>query len=54
MNSLFKSQMHERPTYETLVKDTTPKPKDGIAGPDRSASILKRTQQLTRYDDAEF
>ena len=54
MSKLFKAQMHERPTYETLVKYTILEPKDKIALPDRSATILRRTQQLSRYDDAEF
>ena len=51
---LNKAQMHQRPTYETLVKDTILEPKDKIALPDRAATILRKTQQLTRYDDAEF
>jgi hypothetical protein len=51
---LNKAQMHKRPTYETLVKDTILEPKDRIALPDREATILRKTQQLTRYDDAEF
>ena len=46
--------MHQRPTYETLVEDTILEPKDKIALPDRAATILRKTQQLTRYDDAEF
>ena len=54
MTKLMKSQMHRRPTYETLVKDTILEPKDKIALPDRDASILRRMQQLTKYDDAEF
>ena len=51
---LNKAQMHQRPTYETLVKDTILEPKDKIALPDRAATILRKTQELTRYDDAEF
>ena len=51
---LNKAQMHQRPTYETLVKDTILEPKDKIALPDRQATILRKTQQLSRYDDAEF
>ena len=51
---LNKAQMHQRPTYETLVKDKILEPKDKIALPDRAATILRKTQQLTRYDDAEF
>ena len=52
--NLNKAQMHKRPTYETLVKDTILEPKDKIALPDRAATILTKTKQLTRYDDAEF
>ena len=51
---LNKAQMHQRPTYETLVKDTILEPKDKIALPDRTATILRKPQQLSRYDDAEF
>ena len=54
MTKLVKSQLHQRPTYETLVKDTILEPKYEIALPDRIASILRRTQQLSRYDDHEF
>ena len=51
---LNKAQMHPRPTYETLVKDKILEPKDKIALPDRAATIIRKTQQLSRYDDAEF
>ena len=51
---LNKAQMHQRPTYETLVKDEILEPKDKIALPDRTATILRKTQQLSRDDDAEF
>ena len=54
MSKLNKAQMHQRPTYETLVKDTILEPKDKIALPDRTATILRKTQQLSRYDDSEF
>ena len=54
MTKLVKSQLHQRPTYETLVRDSILEPKDKIALPDREASILIRTQQLSRYDDVEF
>ena len=54
MSKLNKAQMHKRPTYETLVKDTILEPKDKIALPDRTATILRKTQQLSRYDDSEF
>ena len=54
MSKLNKAQMHQRPTYETLVRDTILEPKDKIALPDRTATILRKTQQLSRYDDSEF
>ena len=54
MTKLLKTQMHQRPTYETLVRDTILEPKDKIALPDRTATILRKTQQLSRYDDSEF
>ena len=54
MSKLSKAQMHQRPTYETLVRDTILEPKDKIALPDREATILRKTQQLSRYDDSEF
>ena len=54
MTKLLKTQLHQRPTYETLVKDTILEPKDKIALPDRQATILRKTQQLSRYDDSEF
>ncbi len=46
--------MHESTTYETFVKGIILEPKDRIAVPDSLASILRRTHQLIRYDDAEF
>ena len=54
MTKLLKAQLHQRPTYETLVKDSILEPKDKIALPDRQATILRNTQQLSRYDGAEF
>ena len=54
MSKLLKAQLKQRPTYESLVKDTILEPKDKIALPDRTATILKKTQQSSRYDDAEF
>ena len=53
MTKLVKAELHKRPTYETLVRDTILNPKDKIALPDRQATILRKTQQLTRYDEAE-
>ncbi len=37
-----------------MVRDTILNPKDKIYLPDREASILRKTQQLSRYDDDDF
>ena len=54
MTKILKMQLHKRPTYEVLLKDTVLNPKDKIDLPDREATILRKTQQLTRYDEADF
>ena len=54
MTKLLKAQLHKRATYETLLRDTSLNPKDKIDLPDREATILRKTQQLTRYDEANF
>ena len=54
MAKLLKSQLHRRPTYEVLVQDTVLNPKDKIGLPDREATILRKTQQLTKYDEVGF
>ena len=51
---LLKSQLKQRPTYEILVKDSILNPNDKIALPHRAATVLRKTQQLSRYDDVEF
>ena len=51
---LNKAQLRQRPTYETLIKDTILESKDKIALPDRQATILRKTQKFPRYDDHEF
>ncbi len=48
MAKLLKAQLHQRPTYEMLVKDSILEPKDKIALPDRDAAFLKR---LSNYHD---
>ena len=48
MIKLLKSQLKQRPTYESLVKDTILEPKDKIALPDRQATILRRTFEIRR------
>lgn len=52
--NLNKMTMHRRPTYETLVKDSILEPKDRIALPDRLATQLRNTQQLSMWDDPAF
>ena len=54
MTKLLKAQLHKRPTYEVLVKDTVLNPNDKIDLPDREATILRKTQQLTKYDEVGF
>jgi len=54
MINKFKITMHQRPTYESVVKDTILEPKDKIALPDRRATQLRKMQQLNMFDDAEF
>lgn len=54
INNLNKMSMHRRPTYEKLVKDTILEPKDKIALPDRTATILRKTQKLSQFDDPSF
>ena len=54
MTRILKTQMHQRQTYETLLKDTSLNRKDKLALPARAATILRKTQQPTRYDDYEF
>ena len=46
--------MHQRPTYETIVKDTILEPRDKIALPNRQATLLRNTQQLSMWDDSDF
>ena len=54
MTKLLKAQLHKRATYEVLIKDTVLNPKDKIDLPDRQATILRKTQQLTKYDEVGF
>ena len=46
-----KAVMHKVPTYDELVRDTILDPKDKIALPNRMATQLRNTPQLTRFDD---
>ena len=54
MINKFKITMHQRPTYESMVRDTILEAKDKIALPDRRATQLRKMQQLNMFDDAEF
>ena len=46
-----KAVMHKVPTYDDFVRDTILDPKDKIALPNRMATQLRNTPQLTRFDD---
>ena len=46
-----KETYHRKPTYAEIVKETITNPTDKIALPDRQATQLRNTPQLTRYDD---
>jgi hypothetical protein len=52
--NINKLEYHKRPTYAELVRDTITNPKDKIALPDRYATQLRNTPQMTRYDDESF
>jgi hypothetical protein len=54
MVSLAKKTMHQRPTYETLVRDTILEPRDKINLPNRTATLLRSTQKLNQFDDESF
>ncbi len=49
-----KDAYHKKPTYAEIVKQTITNPTDKIALPDRQATQLRNTPQLTRYDDESF
>ena len=46
-----KAVMNKVPAYDELVRDTILDPKDKIALPNRMATQLRNTPQLTRCDD---
>ena len=54
MARLYKSQLNQRPTYGTLVRDTILSPKDKINLPNRQATLLRSTQQLNMWDSDDF
>jgi hypothetical protein len=54
MMHLDKSAYHKKPTYDEMVIESITHPTDKIALPDRQATQLRNTPQLTRYDDESF
>ncbi len=46
-----KETYHKKPTYDEMVKESITNPTDKIGLPDRMATQLRNTPQLTRYDD---
>ena len=52
-DSFIKSQMHRMPTYDEVLYDTVLHPTDKIALPDRMATQLRNTHQLTRFDEVD-
>jgi hypothetical protein len=48
---LNKAIMHNKPTYDELVRDTITLPTDKIELPDRVATQIRNTPQLLRFDD---
>ena len=49
-----KETYHKKPTYDEMVKESITNPTDKIALPDREATQLRNTPQLTRFDDESF
>ena len=52
-DSFIKSQMHRMPTYDEVIYDTVINPTDRISLPDRMATQLRNTHQLTRFDEVD-
>jgi hypothetical protein len=48
-----KAVMHRVPTYEELIQDTILHPIDKIKLPDRQATFLRNSPQLTRFDELD-
>ena len=44
------TMMHKKPTYEELIRQSRD-PNDKIALPDRMATRLRNTPQMTKFDD---
>ena len=52
-DSFIKSQMHRMPTYDEVIYDAVLHPTDKIRLPDRMATQLRNTHQLTRSDEVD-
>ena len=52
-DSFIKSQMHRMPTYDEIIYDTVINPTYRISLPDRMATQLRTTHQLTRFDEVD-
>ncbi len=52
--NINKIDFHRKPTYAEMVKSTITNPTDKIDLPDRYATRLRNTPQMTRYDDESF
>ena len=53
MNNSIKDY-HKRPTYDELIQEAIIHPTDIIKYPNRIATQLRNTPQLTRFDDENF
>ena len=53
VDSFIKSQMHRMPTYDEVIYDTVINPTARINLPDRRATQLRNTHQLTRFDEVD-
>jgi hypothetical protein len=53
MNTSIKDY-HRNPTYEELIQEAIINPTDMIKYPNRTATQLRNTPQLTRFDDEFF
>ena len=49
-----KAVMHNVPTYDELVRDTITDPKGRMALPNRMATQLRNTPQLSKFDDDTY
>ena len=52
-DSFIKSEMHRMPTYDEILYDTVLNPTARINLPDRRATQMRSTHQLTRFDEVD-